>query len=200
MWIVFFWLSAVCIHIKAMHVIVNIGRKHFKTNSDAPLFDWLQSLMSKPDETTRRRWDYFLEPFPFFACLAALVSSSFQAVYALLLLHGIILCMRSACFVSTLLPDSSQCGKLDSVLPISGGLYDLMFSGHVASALLGSSLTFYYQPDIGLCLYALCVIQSTATVLHRKHYSVDVLAAWWVVPTLVYTVMHLPVLKSQLGI
>lgn len=95
----------------------------------------------------------------------------------------VLLVLKIACFLSTVLPDASQQGHLHGFVRrhLVGGKYDLMISGHIG-AMYGSLLWMSRRNLLASpCewYFWMCVIVFGAIVSigSRSHYTVDILLA-----------------------
>lgn len=92
--------------------------------------------------------------------------------------------MRSLCFVSTTLPDASQCCTVKVPCSISadgkletGSCHDLLFSGHVTTTTLAALTVAAHVPVVAAPFYVLAGTQAFVTAASRAHYTVDVVVA-----------------------
>ena len=196
-WAYVFWAACVFAVIRAMHVIKACGDRHYAqpgVRASDPLFDVVHALVSRPTSHAWTYWNWFLEVFPIAAALGLVAATRGVTFPLMALLHGCILLMRAACFLCTLLPDASATPWKDARVSASGGVHDLMFSGHMAGSLMTTFLFRRVHVPTFWVLLVLCGVQAFGIVSCRKHYSVDVLVAWLVVPCFVEVALGFPAL------
>ena len=119
-----------------------------------------------------------------------------------LIVAGVAQCLRTATFLATVLPSpAAHCraaspdyappaSAAEMVFRVDGihGCGDLIFSSHVLLALTVTLAIGKYSPHAALKALAWLdtTLVSLAVVALRKHYSVDVVVAWYTIPMLFY--------------
>jgi len=93
---------------------------------------------------------------------------------------GILYLIRFVLSSLTILPSIKKCSrnKVNSIFNI-GGCCDLLFSGHASTALISSIyILFYIKPKLSLYIIIYNIINSLMIIMHRYHYTNDVIVAW----------------------
>lgn len=106
-----------------------------------------------------------------------------QQLTDFLLYLSTVLLFRCVCFSVTVLPDASQRAHLKTWLQriFTGGVFDLMFSGHVAFAWMPyffsvqRGLVAFWPSWLHLVYYAQFTIVCLIAVASHNHYTVDVI-------------------------
>lgn len=183
------WAASVVLQFRCMVWVARFGEARIRHRE--PLVDRLHVCIPAPStRKVEKSVEVLLDVYPVAAMTVAMRAMWVDAAprgrhtaEALLVSHALLLCMRAACFCSTLLPDASTKGKHPSaLLPVSGGIHDLVFSGHMTFTLLMACATWHASPSGSAALVLCCVAQSYGILMLRKHYAVDVLLAWFLTP------------------
>jgi len=201
------WCGAVLVHLSANQVVAACGQRWLAQRHAAqslPLLDVGHALLPK---VTLTKWqNAALEAWAVLPGLAAVVAGGPQCATLFVRAHTHILVLRPLCFLGTILPDASGVAVVPQFWCTTGGIHDLVFSGHTAAALCGV-LSWYHAYGSGghvygggghafgggaaavgilgvLVAFAGCVCQSLCIVATRKHYTVDVVLAWILCPLL----------------
>lgn len=189
------WAVAVLVHLAANQVVAACGQRWLAQRPAAqslPLLDVGHILLPKVSLT---KWqNVVLEAWAVLPGLAAVVAGGSQCATLFVRAHTLVLVLRPLCFLGTILPDASGVAVTPRFWCTTGGIHDLVFSGHTAAALCGV-LSWYHAGAAGgagavgnflmvLAAFAACVCQSLCIVATRKHYTVDVVLAWILCPLL----------------
>jgi len=81
----------------------------------------------------------------------------------------------------TILPSINKCKPSTSDKYSIGGCCDYMFSGHTFTSLLPSLyITYYLNPFHPLLIFLYNIVNSLLIIISRRHYTDDVLIAWFI--------------------
>ena len=183
------WLAAVGWHLAANQVVARVGAAWVRPPCTAPLRDVLHTALPRLDVSGLGG-----EVLHAWSILPAVAAVWQGCGLWWVRVHTLILVVRPLCFLGTLLPDASGVGRRPGVLDVRGGVHDLVFSGHTASALAGACvLSLHADPTRGLASVLLpwaafvgCLVQSLCILAARQHYTVDVVVAWVMAPLLTH--------------
>ena len=177
------WLLAIGWHLVANQVIARVGQRVMRNGHPSraqPLTDIMHDVLPYVhiDTVWKRVGFESVSMLPIATCVAV------GSWVAFLRLHTIVLVLRPVCFCGTLLPDASGKGARAPQphwASMTGGVHDLMFSGHVSASLLAigaMALDGTAGPWLILALVCLAAVQSLLILATHKHYTVDVVVAW----------------------
>ena len=196
-WPVIWWLLCGAMHTRAQYATGQTGKRHYADTSSQPLYDAFHALFARPNPETVLAWDMFLEALPLGSVLFLFWACGLDILPLTAFIHGWLLLFRSACFFVTLLPDASQTFCYRDTYSLKGGIHCLLFSGHTTATLMSATLwVMLGEPSLagGLVAFGICALQSVGIVYCRKHYTVDVLLAWMIVPLWTYALAYLAVM------
>ena len=187
------WAVAVLVHLAANQVVASCGQRWLGARPAAqslPLLDVGHLVLPK---VTLSKWQSaVLEAWAVLPGVAAVAAGSPQCATLFVRAHTLVLVLRPLCFLGTILPDASGVASHPRFWCTTGGIHDLVFSGHTAAALCGV-LSWYHTGGTMLAAalgLAACVCQSLCIVATRKHYTVDVVLAWILCPLLLSYLVH----------
>jgi hypothetical protein len=192
-WPQLWWILCASLHIRAQYTIGQLGKRHYKTTSPQPLYDFFHAQYQRPDPKSVLAWNMFLEALPFSSVFFLLATCGLKTIPLLAFVHGWLCLLRTSCFSTTLLPDASQTHCYKDNYTIQGGIHCLVFSGHATATLMSATLwTMQMQPPMYsiMIAFSICALQSAGIVYCRKHYTVDVLLAWLIVPLWTFTLSN----------
>jgi hypothetical protein len=185
-WPMVWWMVCVAMHTRAQYTTGVIGKRHYATTSSQPLHDYFHARYRRPNPKLVLAASMFNEAllpgsvaFLFWTCgfTVTLPLTAF--------VHSWLLLFRSACFSTTLLPDASQTFDYQDSYTFKGGIHCLVFSGHTTTTLMCTTIwaMVTHPPALAILFaYGICGLQSLGILYCRKHYTVDVLLAWIIVP------------------
>lgn len=100
---------------------------------------------------------------------------------------GIVQILKFICSITTILPPLKTYDEKHRLGGINGNGVEYIFSGHASY----SALTAIYLYNFGINFWLIFIynlISQTLIILTRNHYSVDVILAWIIVPSLYHNI------------
>lgn len=184
------WVAAGAVHLAANQIVAVYGQARLRAAlppQSLPLIDVGHTLIPRVQLV---QWQHaVLEAWAVVPGLSAVFCGPPTCAALFLRTHAVVLALRPLCFLGTILPDASGVGTRPRLLSMSGGIHDLLFSGHVSAALCGilawcATSLRNGAPWAKAALLLPCVLQSLLILATRKHYTVDVVVAWILCPLL----------------
>ena len=172
------WLLCIFFH-NYLTNFVYVKGLEIRLSASKPLYDIIQRNAPNLQQYRIVPEILHLIPILLFLCLI-LYNSNANSVLALrkfLRVHAVLMVLRSICFSSTLLPDSSQMCLFSKHI---GSCYDLIFSGHSTAILLSTYIIIDYF-KINKILKHLLHINNFITclliIVCRNHYTIDIIVS-----------------------
>ena len=152
-----------------------------KLNEKGPLPDLVHRNIPCPSGSGTHI-DYIIRYMLLGFVLVCLIFNRFDLCIHLMKLFVILKNFRTVCMSVTILPDISGGGRHTW---LNGGTNDLMFSGHVMLSTLTERfyVTYFVREDVFWLPGIFNLIIIINTIVTRRHYTIDVLLAWYITYT-----------------
>lgn len=177
-------LFSVLVQIYAYNKVSTIVKNKENETIEDNLFDTIQHLFN-PNKNYSKKIKIIKEllfcSIAIFFVGGIIYQKNIDLLFEYIYYWSLIMLIKSLFFSVTILPDSSQRCKPDKKFPTgSGNCHDLIFSGHVATAMTAVILLKQYNvypPIIITILNCMILLGSLLTIYLRDHYTIDILVA-----------------------
>ena len=171
-----FLFTTIGLHHFIRNKVYNIAKTK-KLNEKGPLPDIIH--INFVSDYNGKYTDIIIKIQIFFFILLIFIYNRIDIGMSFLKIYSILKNFRSLCMSVTILPDISGNGKSTW---LDGGTNDLMFSGHILlSTLLERYYNYYFMPmKLKFLLFILNFIIMSNTILTKRHYTIDVIIAWYI--------------------
>ena len=167
------------IHFYVRKKVTYIAEKE-ELNSKGPLPDLIHMNVSNLD--TGKHTDYIIRYMISGFILIGFILNRIDILLCFLKIYSILKNFRTLCISVTIMPDISGKGKNTW---LNGATNDLMFSGHVLVSTLLERFysTYFVRKEVFWLPFIFNLIIMVNTIITRRHYTIDVLMAWYIAYT-----------------
>lgn len=177
----FFFTMTIILHFFVRDKIHKKAKK-LKINHNGPLYDIFHNIYDGCGKYGKHT-DYLLRYMLSSFLILCTILHRLDILLHMVKIYSVLKNLRTLSMCVTILPDISGKGKNTW---LNGGTNDLFFSGHVMlSTLLERYYSTYFIND-ELCIipWIVNLMIMINTVLTKRHYTIDVIYAWYVTFTL----------------
>lgn len=153
--------------------------ENLNINKKGPLYDIFHTYIDWWSLDNGKHTDYIIRYMVVSMIITFVSTFRLHLLVRFLQIYTCLFIFRTICMSITILPDITGKGKNTW---INGGTNDLMFSGHaMLSTLLERFFIWYIVPPVFTFIPIICnILIMLNTVLTKRHYSIDVIIAWYV--------------------